>query len=204
MTSPLMIVMAGGSASGKTTIARRLAECDAVLCVSHDRYYRDAPDPAAYNFDHPEALETSLLVEHVMALKDGRRASLPIYGFDGHKRAPHVDVVEPKPIVLVEGILTLEDQRLAALADLSVFVDAAADVRLARRVRRDLAERGRDPGAVIQRYLTQVRPMHITYVEPSRSVADLVLDGEAPVGDSTDVLRDAIVRLRPELAALIG
>lgn len=180
MSRPFVVVMAGGSASGKTTVASGLSEQGDVLLISHDRYYLDAEDPASHNFDHPAALETSLLVEHVEALIAGRPVELPVYGFEGHRRAPHTHRVGPRPIVLVEGILTLEHAPLAALADLRVFVHASSDVRLARRVLRDVALRGRQLEGVVQRYLDHVRPMHDRYVEPSRAHADLVLNGECP------------------------
>lgn len=192
MTRPFVVVMAGGSASGKTTVATGLADQSDVLLISHDRYYLDAPDPASHNFDHPAALETSLLVAQVERLVAGRAVELPIYGFEGHRRAPHTDRVEPRPVVLVEGILTLEHAPLAALADLRVFVDAPADVRLSRRVLRDVAVRGRHLDGVVQRYLDHVRPMHDRYIEPSRARADLILDGERPPAELIAELLQAI------------
>lgn len=192
MSRPFLVVMAGGSASGKTTVASGLAEHGDVLLISHDRYYLDAPDPASHNFDHPDALETSLLVSQVEALLAGQPAELPIYGFEGHRRAPHTHHVLPQPILLVEGILTLENKALAALADLRVYVHAAPDVRLARRVLRDVAQRGRQLEGVIQRYLEHVRPMHDAHVEPSRAAADLVLNGERPADSLIAELRRVI------------
>lgn len=178
MSQPIVVVMAGGTACGKTTIATGLAASPDVLLISHDRYYRDAPEPASHNFDHPDALETSLLVQHVQALVAGEPADLPIYGFSGHRRAPHTDRVEPHPVILIEGILALAHADLAALADLRVYVHAAADIRLARRVMRDVEQRGRDLGQVLQRYLDTVRPMHACFVAPTQASADLVMNGE--------------------------
>lgn len=197
MSRPFLVVMAGGSASGKTTVAAGLAAQGDVLLISHDRYYRDAPDPASHNFDHPDALETSLLVAQVQSLLDDQPVELPVYGFDGHRRAPHTHRVTARPIVLVEGILTLEHAALAALADLRVFVHAAPDVRLARRILRDVAKRGRQLDGVVQRYLEHVRPMHDRFVEPSRATADLVLNGEcAPDALIEDLRRGIEARRR--------
>jgi uridine kinase len=192
VSRPFLVVMAGGSASGKTTVAAGLAEDGDVLLISHDRYYRDAPDPATYNFDHPNSLETSLLVSQVQTLLDGDSVELPVYGFEGHRRAPHTHRVGPRPILLVEGILTLENADLAALADLRVYVHAAPDVRLARRVLRDVAQRGRQLEGVVQRYLEHVRPMHDQHVEPSRAEADLTLNGECPPDSLIAELRRVI------------
>jgi len=197
MSRPFVVVMAGGSASGKTTVAAGLAEQGDVLRISHDRYYLDAPDPESHNFDHPDALETRLLVSQVEALTAGRTVELPVYGFEGHRRAPHTDTAAPRPIVLVEGILTLEHVPLAELADLRVFVHAPADVRLARRILRDVAQRGRQLESVVQRYLDHVRPMHDRFVEPSRAHADLVLDGERNPEALVAELRHEIERRRP-------
>ncbi|MEC7949231.1 MAG: uridine kinase [Myxococcota bacterium] len=192
MKRPFLVVMAGGSASGKTTVAEGIAAQGDVLLISHDRYYRDAPDPASHNFDHPDALETTMLVEQVRELCAGRAVELPIYGFEGHRRAPHTERVEPRRIILVEGILTLQHAALAALADLRVYVSAAADIRLARRVLRDVAQRGRQLEGVVQRYLEHVRPMHDRFVAPARQTADLVLDGHTAPGALIAQLRDEI------------
>jgi len=196
MSRPFVVVMAGGSASGKTTVAEGLAAQGDVLRISHDRYYLDAPDPTSHNFDHPDALETSLLVTQVEDLVAGGSVELPVYGFEGHRRAPHTDRADPRPIVLVEGILTLEHPPLARLADLRVFVHAPPDVRLARRILRDVAQRGRQLEGVVQRYLDHVRPMHDRFVEPSRAHADLVLDGERKPEALVAELRREIERRR--------
>jgi uridine kinase len=204
VSRPLVVVIAGGTASGKTTIATGLAASSDVLLISHDRYYRDAAEPASHNFDHPDALETSLLVQHVQALQAGEAVELPVYGFSGHRRAPHTDRVEPRPILLIEGILTLEHTDLAALADLRVYVRAPADVRLARRVNRDVEERGRELKQVLQRYLEMVRPMHDRFVAPTQERADLVMNGEGEPAALVADLRRVIDRRRAILSSETG
>ena len=185
-----LVVIAGGTASGKSTAAvaaaARIPNC---VLIPHDRYYRDIPNPRGYNFDHPAALETSLLVEHLQALRAGRSAALPIYDFATHRRKAETETVAPADVVLVEGILTLAYAPLTEMADLCVFVDTPDDLRLVRRIRRDLRERGRTIDSVLDQYLDTVRPMHEQFVAPSRGVADLVLSGaEAP-----DRVADALV-----------
>lgn len=181
-----VIGIAGGSASGKTTVSRALHERlgDQAALLLHDRYYRTPPPdvPAAsWNYDHPDALETELLVAHVDALRRGQVAELPLYDFATHSRSPGVERVEPRPVLLVEGILVLADAALRERMDHTIFVHTPADVRLMRRLRRDVAERGRDPLGVLRQYEDTVRPMHARFVEPSRNYADLVLDGTQEV-----------------------
>jgi uridine kinase len=178
--SPIVVVVAGGSASGKSTVCAALAAQPGVRIIAHDRYYKDAADPATHNFDEPDALETSLLVAHLAALRAGEAVDAPVYSFPLHARTAETERLLPAPILLVEGILSLASPALVAAADLRIFVDCPADVRLARRVLRDVAERGRGAAQVVHRYLHTVRPMHARWVEPSRATADLVLDGEAP------------------------
>lgn len=199
MTRARLVVMAGGTASGKSTLARALSESlgDQLLLLQHDRYYINHPDPATADFDHPDSLETSLLVRNLDALLSGRPARLPVYEFAHHRRAAAPEVVSPRPIVLVEGILTLHHAPLAERADLRVYVDAPADVRLARRFVRDLARRGRTPESVRDRYLSMVRPAHDRFVEPSRTCADLVLAGDG----TFDV---ELARLQAAIQALQG
>lgn len=183
---PVVVGIAGGTASGKTTAARALAEYlgDACLLVTHDRYYHPLPealrhDPQAHNFDHPDALDTGRLVEDLAVLRSGRPTRLPRYDFASHTRAPEPDwdAAEPREVVLVEGILVLADSRLRPMLDHKVFVHTPDDVRLIRRIRRDLVERGRDLHEVLDRYERTVRPMHEAFVVPSARHADLVLDG---------------------------
>ena len=188
--SPFIVGIAGGTASGKTTLAHRFAEeLDAAL-VTHDRYYKNAD--AHTNFDHPDALDTDALVRHLDALRKGEAVELPVYHFPTHRRSAHTDRLEPRPLLVVEGILVLADAALRRRFDLTVFVDAAADVRFIRRLRRDIAERGRTVDSVIAQYLATVRPMHDAYVEPSAAHAELRLDGEGALDDALAKLRAAL------------
>jgi uridine kinase len=172
-----------------------LAEETGAALVMHDRYYRDAD--AHTNFDHPDALETSALVGHLDQLRRGAAVELPRYHFPTHKRLPTTDILEPRPLLVVEGILVLADAELRRRFDLAVFVRAAADVRLIRRLRRDVAERGRTVDSVLDQYLSTVRPMHETFVEPSAAHAGLVLDGEGDLTRELGKLRSALpARLR--------
>lgn len=178
---PFIVGIAGGTASGKTTLATRLAVELGATLISHDRYYRDAPEPHRHNFDHPEALETELLVQHLDALHAGEAVDLPVYDFALHQRRSEVDRVDPQPLMIVEGILVLADARLCDRFDLRVYVQAPDDLRFIRRLERDVAERGRTVGSVIHQYLATVRPMHEAHVAPSLERAQVVLDGTSPV-----------------------
>lgn len=180
--SPFVVLLAGGTASGKTTLARTLAERRSdCLLLSHDRYYLDVEDPLTHDYDHPDALDTSRLIADLALLRSGQPATLPVYDFARHRRLPQGEAVQPRPLILVEGILVLHDPRLRALADLRVYVHADDDLRLARRLQRDIVDRERPPGQVLQQYLRTVRPGHQRFVAPSRHHAELVLDGEGPV-----------------------
>ncbi|MDP2308326.1 MAG: uridine kinase [Pseudomonadota bacterium] len=173
---PFVVGIAGGTASGKTSLAELLVARTGASLVTHDRYYRDAD--ASTNFDHPDSLDTARLVEDLDRLRAGQPADLPVYYFPTHKRLPATERLTPGPLLVVEGILVLAEPALRARFDLCVFVHAAADVRLVRRVRRDILERGRDLESVLGQYLATVRPMHEAYVEPSAAHATLRLDGE--------------------------
>lgn len=197
MTRPVVLGLAGGTASGKTTAAQALAERlgDRCLWVMHDRYYRDLPPeyraaPERFNFDHPDALETSLLVDHLDALRAGRPARVPRYDFATHRRAHASDWDEltPRPVILVEGILVLAEPALRDRMDHRVFVDAPDDLRLIRRIRRDVAERGRGLADILEQYERTVRPMHEAFVKPSAGHAQLVLDGTAPIASMVDAI----------------
>lgn len=180
--APFVLLVAGGTASGKTSLVRAVAERHPdCLLVSHDRYYLDVDDPLTHDYDHPDALDTARLVADLALLRAGRAAELPVYDFPTHRRQPHGERVQPRKLLLVEGILALHDPRLRALADLRVYVHADDDLRLARRMQRDIVERRRDPGHVLRQYLGTVRPGHLRFVAPSRFHADLVLDGESPL-----------------------
>ncbi|MBM4390903.1 MAG: uridine kinase [Deltaproteobacteria bacterium] len=189
---PFIVVVAGGTASGKTTIAHHAASILGATVIGHDRYYRDVADPQNHDFDHPDSLDTSLLVQHIDALHQGRDVELPVYDFAVHARRAVAETVHPRPIMVVEGILTLADPAVAERADLAVFVHADDDVRLARRIRRDVAERGRTWDDVIRQWLSTVRPAHLRYVAPSRAVAALVLDGEATTASQAERLVVAV------------
>ena len=179
--TPFLVVIAGGTASGKSTAAERAAtELDALL-LSHDRYYLDVAEPRGHNYDHPDALDTSCLVANLRELQAGRATELPVYDFATHRRQARTERVEPSKVILVEGILTLADPRVAELADLSVYVDAPDDIRLVRRIRRDVVSRGRSVEGVLDQYLSTVRPMHEQFVAPCQSRAELVLRGTDPI-----------------------
>jgi uridine kinase len=198
--------VAGGSGSGKTTVASAILEAvgaDRIAYVAHDSYYRDVEwesteQQAAYNFDHPDAVETDLLVEHLEALKSGRAVEVPIYNFVTHRRTAETRRVEPRPVVLVEGILLFVSPRLREQLDFKVFVDTESDLRLIRRIRRDLSERGRSLESVLDQYLRTVRPMQLEFAEPSMRWADVIV----PEGGENRVAVDMVIaRVRELLRA---
>lgn len=178
-----VIGIAGGTGSGKTTIAQRIAEAvpsEYVAVLEHDSYYRDlshlsAEERTRVNFDHPDALETSLLIEQLKALKAGQTVGIPVYDFSTHTRGPTRRTLEPKPLLVVEGILVLSDARLRELFDLKIYVDTDADIRVFRRLERDIQERGRTFESVREQYYATVRPMHLMFVEPSKRWADIIV-----------------------------
>ncbi|MBL8146941.1 MAG: uridine kinase [Anaerolineae bacterium] len=180
---PVTIVVTGGTGSGKTTIVQAIMQRVGeyrIAYVPHDSYYREVEfvPPSAkgrLNFDHPDALETPLVREHILALQNGQAVDVPIYDFTTNARTSEVIHVEPRPIILVEGILSLAEPSLRPLFDIKVFVDADADLRFIRRLSRDIAERGRTPESVIDQYLDTVRPMHLEFVEPSKRYADVII-----------------------------
>ena len=196
-TSTLVIGVAGGTGSGKTTVAEAIVRrvgAEHIVSVHQDRYYRDLShldeaQRARHNFDHPDAIEEGLLVEHVRALRAGRPAPLPIYDFTRHVRTGEVEWIGPRPVILVEGILVLAVAEVRRLLDIKLFVDTDADLRLVRRLRRDLAERGRSLASVVDQYLETVRPMHLEFVEPSKRFADLII----PEGGHNTVALDLII-----------
>src|SRR5919201_3052953 len=179
----MIIGICGGTGSGKTTVANRILEsvsADEVVFIQQDLYYRDLKDmPLDYrnaaNFDHPDAVDNDLLVNHLKLLNAGERVELPIYDFRTHTRLPATTRVEPKPIVILEGILIFAEPRLLEQMDIKVFVDTPDDIRFIRRLRRDLAERGRTVDSVIDQYTATVRPMHMQFVEPSKREADVII-----------------------------
>lgn len=179
---PLVIAVAGGSGSGKTTVARAIDEAvhrESVL-IEQDAYYKDLAhlsleERKQVNFDHPDAFDTELLVAQLRLLLSGQPIDRPTYDYPGHTRAAATVHVVPKDVILVDGILLLADARLRPLFDIKVFVDVADDVRFIRRLQRDVVERGRTMDSVIAQYLTTVRPMHLEFVEPSKRYADIIL-----------------------------
>src|SRR5919202_1511008 len=179
----MIIGICGGTGSGKKTVAKKILESVSaadVAFLQQDSYYRNRAElPLDYrrqvNFDHPDAIDNDLLVEHLRALKAGRAVELPIYDFKNHVRLPETQRVEPKLIIILEGILIFAEPRLLAEMDIKVFVDTPDDIRFIRRLRRDVAERGRTVDSVIEQYLATVRPMHMQFVEPSKRVADVII-----------------------------
>ena len=189
---PFVIVVAGGTASGKSTIVSRFVAETGATHLGHDRYYWDVPEPSGHDFDHPDALDTDRLVSDLARLRAGDAADLPVYDFASHSRTERVERVDPSAIIVVEGILVLADERLEELADLTVFVDAPEETRFARRMARDVAERGRTEESVRAQYAATVKPNHDRFVEPSRARAQLVLDGTAAIEDSVAQLVDHV------------
>ena len=188
----MLLLMGGGTASGKTSIASDYAAKVDALLIHHDRYYRDIPHPSGYNFDEPEALDNALLAEHMQLLNAGKAADLPCYDFPSHSRLERTERVYPKPLIIIEGILVLAIPELVQHADLCVFVEAPADIRLCRRLNRDVLERQRSIESVLSQYLNTVRPMHNLHIEPSRSIANIVLDGTIPISESVSRLIDFV------------
>jgi uridine kinase len=193
----LCIGVAGGTGSGKTTVAdeilRRVGR-DRIVTVNQDRYYfnlahLDEAQRIHHNFDHPDALEEDLLVEHIALLKRGHAASLPVYDFSRHIRLSETETVDPKPVILLEGILILAIAKLRELLDVKIYVDTDPDIRFIRRMKRDLAERGRTVENVIEQYTTTVRPMHLEFVEPSKRWADIII----PEGGFNTVALDLVI-----------
>lgn len=181
--SPVVFGVAGGTGSGKTTVARAILDqigAEQVAYLPHDAYYRELPhlskqERAQINFDHPDALETELMVQQVKQLLAGSPIELPVYDFTTHTRTRETIHVEPAPIILVEGILIFSEPALRDLMDIRVYVDTDADLRFIRRLERDITERGRTVDSVIAQYLTTVRPMHLEFVEPSKRHADVII-----------------------------
>lgn len=179
----IMIGIAGGTGSGKSTFTNRLKERfgDDVTVIYHDNYYRRRDDMTyeertKINYDHPSALETDLLIEHLKSLKEGESIDCPIYDFTQHNRSDKSYTIHPSKIFLIEGILIFSDERLRDLFDIKIFVEADADERILRRIVRDVKERGRDLENIMEQYLTTVKPMHYLYVEPTKTTADIIIN----------------------------
>lgn len=203
--TPFVIGIAGGTGSGKTTVARaivnRVGE-ERIGFLSHDAYYRDFVDLPKHildgkNFDHPDSLETELLVRHLKALKQGMVVEMPVYDFKVHRRSAETKRVEPRKVILVDGILIYVEPELRKLFDVKIFVDTDSDIRLIRRIKRDIEERGRTVESVVAQYEATVRPMHLEFVEPSKRWADLII----PEGGENTV---ALEFLHARLSALLA
>lgn len=196
-TSPLVIAIAGGSGSGKTTVAQAILNRvgrDRIAYLPHDAYYKDLKELPRIqrdqvNFDHPNSLETSLLIKHIRALKNNEAVLLPIYDFTTHTRTDRTIRVDPQRVILVEGILIFSEPELRNLFDVRIFVDTDPDLRFIRRLERDITERARTVETVIRQYLTTVRPMHMDFVEPSKRYADVII----PEGGFNTVALDMVI-----------
>jgi uridine kinase len=198
---PIVIGVAGGTGSGKTTVANKILHrvgAEHVAYIPHDAYYRELghlppEERARVNFDHPDSLETELLIEHLKMLRTGQAVEIPIYDFTKHMRTQKTRRVEPAPVILVEGILIFVEPELCELLDVKLYVDTDADVRFIRRLQRDVHERGRSVESVCEQYLTTVRPMHLEFVEPSKRYADVII----PEGGFNEVAVEMVAaRLR--------
>ena len=197
MGKVLIIGIAGGTGSGKTTITRRIQRAfeNRVSTLYHDNYYRShdhltMEERARLNYDCPDAFETDLLIKQLAALRQGEAVDGPIYDYTVHNRSARTQHIDPAPVVLVEGILILENKELCRQMDIKVFVDADADVRILRRIVRDVRDRGRSLESVVNQYLTTVKPMHEQYVEPSRKQADIII----PEGGHNEVAMELLIR----------
>ncbi len=202
---PIVFGVAGGTASGKTTVATTILEAvgaSQVAYLPHDAYYRDMSylplsERASLNYDHPDSLETELLNDHVKQLLAGRAVPVPVYDFTEHRRTAETDLVEPSPIILIDGILIFTNRQLRKLMDIKIYVDTDADVRFIRRLQRDMNERGRSLDSVIDQYMNTVRLMHLEFVEPSKRYADVII----PFGGLNKVAMEMVVA---QLMALLG
>lgn len=194
---PVIVGVAGGTGSGKTTVSHAILErvgCDRIAYIQHDSYYRDLShlpleERARVNFDHPDALENELLIQHLQQLIAGRPAEIPIYDFTTHTRRKETRTVLPHRVILLEGILIFADKTLREMMDVKIYVDTDADLRFIRRLERDIAERGRTMESVIRQYLETVRPMHLEFVEPSKRYADIII----PEGGFNTIAIDMVV-----------
>ena len=196
MPKPVIIGIAGGTGSGKSTIADAIISdvIDDLTIITQDAYYKSFPDLSfeereKINFDHPATFDNELLIEHIKSLKQRVPVEMPIYDYSKHLRTEKSIPLKPSKIIIIEGILIFENPKLRDLMDIKIFVDTDADIRILRRIKRDIAERGRDLGSVIDQYLTTVRPMHIEFVEPSKKYADVII----PEGGYNKIGIDMIV-----------
>jgi uridine kinase len=203
--NPIIIGVAGGTGSGKTTVSQAIlgrVGHDRIAYIQHDSYYKDRSrlcpeERAKINFDHPDALETEFMVQHLKELQAGRPVEVPIYDFTTHTRTSQTQRVEPRRVILVEGILIFADDALRDVMDVKIYVDTDADIRFIRRLERDITERGRTMRSVVDQYLATVRPMHLEFVEPSKRYADVII----PEGGFNPVALDMVVA---RIEAMIG
>jgi uridine kinase len=202
---PVIIGISGGTGSGKTTVARQVANAlldESVIILHHDSYYHDRSgvmqsDLARHNFDHPEAFDTALFVEHLRDLLMGRSIEKPVYDFKSHRRLKQTEPVAPAHVILVEGILVLENEALRGMMDIRLYVEADDDERFIRRLRRDITERGRSVDSAIEQYLGTVKPMHLEFVAPSKRYADIIIPGGGYNSIAIDLL---VTKIRDILA----
>ena len=204
--TPIVIGIAGGSGSGKTTIANNVLEkvgAKKIAFLAHDAYYRDLSNlpysqRAEVNFDHPDSLDTNLIIQHIKTLKRWQAIDIPIYDFKTHTRTEQVIPMEPQAVIIIEGILIFAEPKLREMFDVKIFVDTDADIRFIRRLERDITERGRTTSSVIKQYMDTVRPMHLKFVEPSKRYADVII----PEGGYNVVAMDMVIaRIESLLAA---
>ena len=203
--TPIVIGIAGGTGSGKTTVANMILQRvggDRIAYLPHDAYYRDLDElppnqHASVNFDHPDSLDSALMAEHITTLKRWQPVELPIYDFTRHSRTGQTRHIEPQRVIIVEGILIFAEKTLRDLFDIKIFVDTDADIRFIRRLQRDIAERGRTTESVIHQYISTVRPMHLEFVEPSKRYADVII----PEGGLNTVAMDMVTA---RIEAMLG
>ncbi len=195
--TPVVVGVAGGTGSGKTTVIERILErvgWDRIAYLPHDAYYKDAShlppeERARLNFDHPNSLDNELLIQHIRMLVAGRPVDAPIYDFTTHTRRAETRHIEPSPVILVEGILIFADEALREMMDIKIYVETDPDIRFIRRLQRDIRERGRTVESVIEQYQRTVRPMHLQFVEPSKRYADIII----PEGGFNEVAMEMVI-----------
>lgn len=198
-SKPIIVGVSGGSGSGKTTVVNKIIESigeDDILLIQHDSYYRDLShlpleERKKQNFDHPKSLETELMIRHIEALKSGYSVDIPVYDFVAHTRSEQSEKASPRKIILLDGILIFSEPELRKLMDIRIFVDTDDDVRLLRRLKRDILERGRELDGVLNQYEKYVRPMHLEFVEPSKRYSDIIV----PRGGENIVALEMVIAL---------
>ena len=191
-----LIGITGGSCSGKSTVVRKISEAHPdSICIAQDNYYKSASfvnnhNILAFNFDHPDAFDMDLMVENLKDLKAGKAIDMPQYDFVKHQRKPETKHIEPKTIIIVDGLMVLYDKRIRDLLDLKLFVDTPSDIRFVRRLQRDIKERGRTVESVVEQYINVVRPGHFNFIEPCKEYADLII----PEGGYNEHALDVIIK----------